>query len=261
MHESSNSAPAKEPVAPPPLGEIAADVNRWALFLDFDGTLVELAETPEAIRVPAGLPDLLRALSERFSGAVAVVTGRSLDNLDRHLGVRLPAAGQHGVQWRATPADIAQARSTPALDAAREQMRELTATWPRLLVEDKGATLAVHYRGVPEAEPGLRQAMASLVEASDNALEVLMGKNVCELRPSGINKGSAISRLLETPRFAGRLPLVIGDDVTDEAAFEVALDAGGAAVKVGSGDSRARWRLQDPLRVREWLTDRGGSQR
>lgn len=242
-----------EQAAPPPLSVVAADTRRWALFLDFDGTLVDLAETPEAICVPAELPVLLDALSERFAGAVALVTGRSLENLDRHLGVRLPAAGQHGIQWRVHSAGIAHIGSAPALAVARERVRELASGRPRLLVEDKGATLAVHYRAEPEAEDDVRQVMTRLAEASENALEVLMGKQVCELRPSGFDKGSAINRLLETPLFKGRLPLMIGDDVTDEAGFAAALNAGGVAIKVGGGETCAPWRLDAPHSVRDWL--------
>lgn len=253
MHDSSPSAPAPEHEAPPPLGEVIVDPGRWALFLDFDGTLVELADTPESIEVPPALPALLGRLNDRLAGALALVTGRSLENLDRHLGIRFPAAGQHGAQWRVTPESAVETLADPALEGARRRVAELARAWPRLLVEDKGATLAVHYRSAPEAGPAIRDALDRLADASGATLEVLMGNNVCELRPAGVDKGLAVEKFLGSAAFAGRLPLMVGDDVTDEAGFRAALGAGGAAVKVGDGDSLAPWRLPTPAGVREWL--------
>lgn len=224
------------------------------MFLDFDGTLVDLAPTPEAIVVPSRLPSLLQALSARFDGALAMVTGRSLSNLDRHLGLNLPAAGQHGAQWRFRPGQSPVEELLPALDAARQRVRALVEVWPALVVEDKGSTLAVHYRGVPEAGKDVDAVLAEVAQASPDALDVVRGKSVCEIRPIGVNKGAALEAFLRTPPFAGRLPLMVGDDVTDEAGFAAALNAGGSAIKVGEGESCAPWRLPAPLAVRDWLS-------
>ena len=253
MDESSSPVPAKTSAAPPPLHALAADGRRWALFLDFDGTLVNLAPSPEKIKVPPELPRLLQELAAGFNGALAVFTGRELTNLDRHLGIRLPAAGQHGVQRR-LKAD-AQPRETtaPSLAAARDGLRELAESRPGLLVEDKGSTLAVHYRAAPGAGEQVHALFEEIVKESGNALEIQEGKYVYELRPAGVDKGTALEVFMNTPTFAGRLPLMVGDDVTDEAAFAAALRAGGTAVKVGEGPTCAPWRLASPHDVRDWL--------
>ncbi len=240
-------------MTPPPLRTVAANAGSWALFLDFDGTLVDLAATPEAIIVPPRLPSLLQALSAYFTGALAVLTGRSLANLDRHLGCRLPAAGQHGAQLRLTPTRAPAEPSATALDGARQRVRDLVVAWPGLVVEDKGLTLAVHYRAVPEAGEPVNTVLRAVAQASSNVLEVVRGKCVGELRPVGVNKGAALEAFLQTPLFAGRRPLMVGDDVTDEAGFDAALRAGGAALKVGAGESCAPWRLPLPAAVRAWL--------
>lgn len=254
MHDSSSPVSSRES-APPPLLSLAGEAGRCAVFLDFDGTLVELAPTPDAIVVPPGLPDLLQDLSARFSGALALVTGRSLSNLDRHLGLSLPAAGQHGAQWRLTPGGSAVEVDAPTLKAARDRVRELARAWPGLVVEDKGSTLAVHYRGAPEAGREVTALLDALAQDSGGELEALTGKSVCEVRPAGVHKGAALDAFLREPPFAGRLPLMVGDDVTDEAAFAAALGAGGAAIKVGEGNSLAPWRLPGPAAVRSWLAE------
>jgi len=240
--------------APPPLHSLTDPSGRWSLFLDFDGTLVELAPTPEAIVVPPRLPSLLRVLSMRFDGALALVTGRSLSNLDRHLGLSLPAAGQHGAQRRLVPDQPVAEHPVPALDTVRYRVSGLAGDWPGLVVEDKGSTLAVHYRGVPEAKREVTALLDELARASSGELELLTGKSVCEVRPAGANKGAALEAFLREPPFAGRMPLMVGDDVTDEAGFAAALNAGGAAIKVGEGESCAPWRLPAPQAVRNWLS-------
>lgn len=254
MHEPPALAPGSEPEAPPALLSFIGNAREWALFLDFDGTLVDLAPTPEAIVVPPHLPSLLRALSSRFDGAVAVITGRSLVNLDRHLGFSPPAAGQHGAELRLQSSAVPTNPSASAPAALRQRVGELAAAWPGLVVEDKGATLAVHYRAVPEAAKYVNAALAELAQASANTLEVVMGKSVCEVRPAGINKGAALDAFLRAPTFSGRLPLMVGDDVTDEAGFAAALRAGGSAIKVGEGETCAPWRLPAPEAVYAWLS-------
>lgn len=253
MDELSSPAPAKAPEERPPPLTLADDAGRWALFLDFDGTLVDLAPSPESIRVPRELPRLLQELSWRFKGALAIFTGRALTDLDRHLGVRFPAAGQHGVQRRFVADTEPWEAPVPPLDRVRRALRELSGAWPGLLVEDKGSTLAVHYRAAPEAGAQVHALFAGIVEDAGRALEIQEGKYVYELRPAGVDKGAALDAFMNTPPFAGRSPLAVGDDVTDENAFAAALKAGGAAVKVGAGASCAQWRLETPRAVRRWL--------
>jgi trehalose 6-phosphate phosphatase len=224
------------------------------LFLDFDGTLVDLAATPEAIRVPAELPGLLETLQHCFAGAVAILTGRSLTDLDRHAGTSsCLAAGQHGAEIRSRAEGESILMAAPALDAVRDEIGDFAAHHPGVLIEDKGASVALHYRAAPAEEKAVRARAESLVGTSSGALEVIAGKSLYELRPTGVNKGRALRRFLDVAPFVGRKPLVLGDDVTDEAAFEVALESGGSAIKVGLGASAAPWWLADPEAVRTWL--------
>lgn len=244
----------KSPPAPPPLAELADDPAAWALFLDFDGTLVDIAPTPDAIVIPPELGVLLQTLVRRFRHALAIVTGRALADLDRHLGgLRLPAVGQHGAELRIDPARDAPAPDTPALAAARQRVREFARRHPAVLVEDKGAALAVHFRADPDAGPGVHELAEAIAADSGGALALTPGKAVCEIRPAGADKGAAVRRFLEAVPFRGRRPLVLGDDVTDESAFATAMAAHGTAVKVGAGNTCARWRLAAPAAVRRWL--------
>lgn len=233
-----------------------------ALFLDFDGTLAEIAPRPDAVRLAPGLVPLLDALHERLGGALAVVSGRPLADLDAFLApLRLPAAAEHGALLRlragATPTRAAAGRGTaaelsPALDRVEHRARELAARHPGLLVERKTATVALHYRGAPElGERCVDTMRAALGESA--LLELLHGKCVVELRPSGTCKGAAIDALMRQPPFAGRLPLFAGDDVTDEAGFAKVRELGGISIKVGPGETIATHRCESPLALRDWL--------
>lgn len=244
---------------PPPLSVLLKEKHRWALFLDFDGTLVDLAASPDAIEVPAALPTLLRRLERRLSGALAILTGRSLGDLDRRLaGLAPAAAGQHGAEFRRRPGGPAVRARARAFAAIRPQVREFAARLAGVRVEDKGAGIALHYRAEPSSGAAVKHQVAVWAAASAGALESLDGKCVCELRPAGVSKGRAVREFMREQPFRGCRPLVLGDDVTDEAAFEASHALGGAAIKVGSGESRAEWRLNDSRAVRGWLA-RGGS--
>ncbi|MGH8426591.1 MAG: trehalose-phosphatase [Gammaproteobacteria bacterium] len=247
---------------PPPLAQLTAKPVEWALFLDFDGTLVELAESPSAIRVPSELPKLLHNLIRRFDGAVAILTGRSLADLDRHLpSLTLPAAGQHGAERRLHDGQAEAAEQAPALAEARAELQRFVTRHPGVLMEDKGASLALHYRGNLKAQTVLAELAETIAARSGGALEVISGKAVYELRPAGSSKGGVLRAFLAEPPFAGRCPLVLGDDVTDESAFAVALALGGTAVKVGDGASLAPWCLPAPAAVRRWLGEESDSRR
>ena len=230
---------------PPPLGRDAA------LFLDFDGTLVALAPTPEAIEVPPALVALLRDLSDQLGGALAVVSGRQIDAIDRFLApLRLPAAGEHGVQRRDAQGRMQEQRApdlVPILDIANE----LARVHPGLLVERKHAAIALHYRLAPQLEAVCRHAMSRAI-AGRPQFELMHGKFVFEVKPAGINKGVAIAAYLREPPFAGRTPVFAGDDTTDESGFAV-VQPRGIAIKVGAGPSLALHRLESPLAVYEWL--------
>ncbi len=223
-----------------------------ALFLDFDGTLVALAETPEAIEVPSALVALLGDLHDLLGGAVAVVSGRQIDVLDRFLApLRLPAAGEHGVQRRDAEGHMRE-QQAPDLRGVLDTANELARIYEGLLVERKHAAIALHYRMAPQLEAVCSDAMTRAI-AGQPQLELLHGKFVFEVKPSGINKGVAIDAFLGEAPFAGRTPVFAGDDTTDESGFAIVQPRGGIAIKVGAGPSQALHRLDSPRAVFEWL--------
>lgn len=225
-----------------------------ALFLDFDGTLVALAETPEAIEVPPALVALLTDLHELLGGALAIVSGRQIDAIDRFLApLRLPAAGEHGVQRRDAEGRMQEQRA-PDLGFVLEACNELAGAHPGLLVERKHAAIALHYRMAPDLEAVCREAMVRVLDGQPQ-LELLHGKFVFEVKPAGINKGIAIDAFMHEAPFAGRVPVFAGDDTTDESGFAVVQPRGGIAIKVGSGPTQALHRLDSTLAVYEWLLE------
>jgi trehalose 6-phosphate phosphatase len=225
-----------------------------ALFLDFDGTLVALAETPEAIEVPAALVALLGDLQHQLGGALAVVSGRQIDSIDRYLApLRLPAAGEHGVQRRNAEGHLQEQRA-PDLTGVLTVVNELAREHEGLLVERKHAAIALHYRQAPHLEAVCRDAMMRAVNGQPQ-FELLHGKFVFEIKPAGINKGIAIDAFMHEPPFVGRRPVFAGDDTTDESGFAVVQPRGGVAIKVGAGPSQALHRLESSLAVFEWLVE------
>jgi trehalose 6-phosphate phosphatase len=231
---------------PPPLGLDAA------LFLDFDGTLVGLAPTPEAIEIPPALVPLLGDLRDLLGGALAVVSGRQIDSIDRFLApLRLPAAGEHGVQRRDAEGHMQEQRA-PDLASILDVANELARVHEGLLVERKHAAIALHYRLAPQLEAVCRDAMSRAI-AGHPQLELMHGKFVFEVKPAGINKGLAIDAFMSEAPFAGRRPVFAGDDTTDESGFAIVQPRGGIAIKVGSGPSLALHRLESPRAVYEWL--------
>ena len=233
------------PSPPPPT---AAD----ALFLDFDGTLVELAERPNLVKIAPELPALLAAASAANGEALAIVSGRRLASIDALLKpMRFAGAGLHGAELRTDPREAAPAQQT-TLDAAAHWLAARLEDEPGLWLEDKGAAMALHYRGVPEragqAEHLLREAVRGL------EVEILSGKDVFEARPRGVNKGEALRALMRHAPFAGRRPVYVGDDSTDEDGIAAAQALGGLGIKVGEGASQAALRLENPAAVRAWLS-------
>jgi trehalose 6-phosphate phosphatase len=237
---------------PPPPALAAGD----GLFLDIDGTLLELASTPSAVRVDRDLALLLPALHSALGGACALVTGRSLTDVDALFpGLRLPAAGQHGCERRDAAGGVhLHAPDRATLARLRALFAAFAARHDGLLLEDKGASLAVHYRQAPELASEVHQAVAAaLAHLPDAALRLQPGKCLVEVRPEGRDKGTAIRDFLREPPFRGRRPVFVGDDLGDEHGFAVVHRSGGIAVKVGPGPTRARHRLPDVASVRAWL--------
>jgi trehalose 6-phosphate phosphatase len=235
-------------LAPPP-----EQLDGLALFLDFDGTLVELAETPDAIRVPPHLSPLLGRLSERLNGRLAIISGRAIRDLERHLSCTgMAVSGSHGLELRLRDGSFVPLAAPRGLDHARERSLRFAGAIPDLLVEDKPFSIALHYRKAPERAAEVHEFMARLAAAS--GLNLQQGKMVAELRPPGADKGDALRALMTEPEFAGAHPLFVGDDQTDEDAFRAAAALGGGGVLVGpERETAARWRLDGVARVSEWL--------
>jgi len=237
--------------SPPPLRP------EWAFFLDLDGTLFEIRATPQAVRRAPEEVELVRRLQEASGGAVALISGRAIAKVDDLFApLRLAAAGQHGAERRDARGVVTRA-DLPAreFDLAERAIRAFAARHEGLLFEQKGLSMALHYRLAPHLAEAAHAAVREAAAALGGAVEVQGGKMVAELKPSGYDKGSAIGEFMREPPFAGRVPLFIGDDATDEHGFEVVNRLGGHSVKVGEGPSAARWRLAAPAAVRAWLTE------
>jgi trehalose 6-phosphate phosphatase len=228
-----------------------------ALFLDVDGTLLELAATPQAVSVSDDLRERLRALSRASGGAVALVSGRAIMDLDALFApLTLPSAGLHGFEHRGAAGAYRrrQPPSKAALEAAHGAMLHLARQYAGLLVENKRFALALHYRGAPQLEEIVVKAMEEVAARLAGELELQRGKMLVELRPAGATKAQAVAAFLEEAPFAGRLPIFIGDDLTDEPAFELVNHLDGVSVVVaGTRPSAAQARLPDVSAVHGWL--------
>lgn len=224
-----------------------------ALFLDFDGTLTNIAAQPHQVKVPVGLPPTLQALHRLLGGALAIVTGREQADVDGFLApLTLPMASEHGAQVRWADGSSAAAQAldlSPVLAAAQA----LAGQHPQLVLEAKRASVALHFRQAQHLEvlcrETLEQAMYEL-----SGVELLHGKCVFEVKAAGIHKGHAIAAFMQRPPFAGRVPVFVGDDVTDEAGFAAVMALGGLAIKVGEGPSQAPYRCTSPAALRGWLS-------
>ena len=229
-----------------------------AVFLDFDGTLVELAEAPDAISVSPSLPPLLRRLARRLHGRLALVTGRSISGLERHLLCSgLAVSGSHGLELRRSDGTSLSVEVRHDLGPARERLRRLADEAPGLILEEKPFGLALHYRQAPEQAERVAEEMAALARAGGLTLQE--GKMVVELRPPGADKGDAVRAFMREPDFAGARPLFLGDDMTDEHAFDAAAELGGAGILVGPPRrTAAKWRLENVAAVTDWLARAAG---
>lgn len=227
----------------------------WAFFLDIDGTLLDIAETPDAAEPTRREKSLVRRLHEAANGALALVSGRSLAVIDELFApLKLAAAGQHGVERRDAQG-IVHRGDYPRrpLRRAAQSIAHFAAQHPGLVFEDKGTSFSLHYRLAPALEEAACAAVRDAAAELGDWVEVQQGKMVIELKPTGRDKGVAIEEFLREPPFAGRSPVFIGDDVTDEDGFRVVNRAGGHSIKVGSGRTQARWQLADPSAARAWL--------
>lgn len=235
---------------PPPLSA------QTALFLDFDGTLAPMAPRPQDVRVPHWVRPTLQALSNRLDGALAIVSGRPLAQIDAFIApLRLPLAGAHGAEWRGASGRIRRQLGDPPPTVV-QAARVLVAAHAGLILESKSSGFSLHYRARPELESECRDALFAALTAVPEAEAVwqwLHGHFVFELKQRSVSKGLAVRALLAEAPFAGRVPVFVGDDVTDEDGIVAVQDAGGYGVRVGGGASQARFRLTDTEAVGAWL--------
>ena len=236
--------------APPPL------TPHDALFLDFDGTLVELAPTPQSVVVSPTLGSLFRNMSRRLQGAVAIVSGRPTRDIRGFLPtVSATVVGVHGAEiWRPDGSRETVAIAADVLQAARARLAAATEEKEGVLLEDKQLGYALHYRAVPDAETLCHAAVEAAAAASGGTLRARPGNMVIDLCPASVDKGTAIRSLLGVPPFAGRNPVFVGDDYTDEPGFAAAAAAGGYGVLVGPARmTAANARLPSVATVADWL--------
>jgi trehalose 6-phosphate phosphatase len=230
--------------------------ERHAVFLDFDGTLVDIASKPDRVSVPESLLTTIQSVHDRLDGALALVSGRSIADLDALVDpLHLPIAGVHGIEHRDGFGKTRSESSTVIPENVREHMRKLAESDAGLILEDKGISLALHYRLAPERESFIRADLEEIFTHLGQDFILQDGKMVLELRPAGASKGTAVRKFMSSEPFAGRRPIFIGDDITDEDAFEVVNELGGYSVKVGPRDQAtlARFELKNVAAVRDWL--------
>jgi len=235
---------------------LPADLDEIAILLDVDGTILDLAPTPREVFVPHSLRDTLARLWERTGGAVAFVSGRPVSELDLIFSpLQLPAIGGHGAELRAIAGAAPEPPRLPLLDpGVKRQFAAIAKAGPGIVLEDKGYSLALHYRLAPDKEVMVRKAAAEICAGLNGApIELLPGKLVVEIKQRGFSKATAVRELMTYPPFADRRPIFIGDDVTDLGVFEIVPDFDGIGISVGRKVSGVEACFDQPSDVRRWL--------
>jgi len=244
------------PETVPVPSSLVPHLSETAVLLDIDGTLLDLMPTPREVWVPPGLARTLNRLYRRTGGALALVSGRSLNDIDLIFAPeQFPAVGGHGAEMRLeADADAVAAHAPPLDKELKRRLAAIARLSPGILLEDKGYSLALHYRLAPHAEKAIYEAV-SLIRADlpDAPIEVLPGKQVCEIKHSGFTKASGVRELMTHPPFKGRKPFFIGDDVTDESVFAIMPDFDGVAFSVGRRARGVAGHFDAPSDVREFL--------
>lgn len=262
--DQSEDAPARQPEMNSATGEKPAaatrvplaDLDDVAILLDIDGTLLDIAPTPQEVRVPPTLQITLERLSERTGGAIAFISGRPLSDIDRLFApLRLAAVGGHGAEIRHSPEHNSYRRKSAPLNAKlKKRFSEVAKLGPGILIEDKDFSLALHYRLAPQLGGDVVRTVAAICEKwGCDAVDILPGKSVIEIKPRGFDKGSGLCELMTHPPFKGRQPIFIGDDTTDDAAFAVLPHFHGIGFSVGGIVPGASFNFDGPKDVRRWL--------
>ncbi|UVC10152.1 trehalose-phosphatase [Rhizobium sp. TH2] len=242
------------------LNQIRNEPEGWAVFLDIDGCLLDLAPTPDSIVVPEGLATDIDRLSKRLGGAVALVTGRALIYADALFKPFVfPIAGLHGAEMRGPDGSRIFAEIPPEFERLKEILVLDTSRMPGVLIEDKGGAVAAHYRLAPQFEEVLGEKMSAFAKAAGPGWALQLGKMVYEIRPSRASKGDAVERFLREPPFLDRLPLAMGDDLTDESMFAVVNARGGHSIRVGREEAPtcALSTIMSPAHVRDAIAKLG----
>ncbi len=237
-------------------GALPEPAPNWALFLDIDGTILDIAPTPEAVTVPADLPSTLQEAANALGGALALVSGRAVPWIDRVFApLRLPTAGQHGAELRlAAGAPVRAVAAPDDLNPIRRRIESTIKDWSGVVLEPKSFGIGVHFRQSPERASEVRGLLEEIAADAGGRYELLPGKMLIELKPAGPTKGRVVAAFMATVPFAGRVPVFIGDDRTDEDGFREVLARGGYAVQVGPGLSTvASSFATNPAALRSWL--------
>lgn len=232
------------------------DIDKVAILLDIDGTLLDIALTPHDVRVPPTLRKTLAKLQECTGGAIALVSGRPLSDIDLIFApLRLSAVGGHGAEVRPSPNGQVNGQEPVALEKEiRRRFADIARLSEGIIVEDKGYSIALHYRLAPDKQRAIEDAVAAIyADLPPGSVEILRGKSLIEIKKVGFNKGTALRDLMSYPPFAGRRPIFVGDDLTDEAAFAVVPEFDGIAISVGRMVPGVAQRFETPSDVRRWL--------
>src|ERR1700744_2087751 len=256
MQDNSSPAENQSPETVPVPASLVPHLSETAILLDIDGTLLDLAPTPREVWVPPGLSETLNGLLERTSGALALVSGRSLNDIDLIFAPKqYPAVGGNGAKMRLTNDAEAVAAHAPPMDKELKlRLAAIAKLSPGILLEDKGYSLALPYRLAPHAEKAIYEAVSLIRADLPNApIEVLPGKSVCELKHSGFTKATGVKELMTHEPFKGRRPLFIGDDVTDETVFAIMPDMNGLAFSVGRRAQGVNGHFDETRDVRAFL--------
>lgn len=230
--------------------------EEWALFLDFDGTLVDIVERPDAVFVDPALPRVLAELETRLGGALAVISGRPIAFLDERLGEhRFDIAGLHGLEHRiGGRLFLCDPDDHPRLREMVERLEGIFRPKPGILIEDKGCSVAIHWRLAPIERDFVHATVHAALEALGSDYRVQFGKAVAEILPSAAGKGKVIEKFLQQAPYRGRRPIFIGDDLTDENGFKTVNAMGGFSVRIGAGETVAQERLGSPAELRHSLS-------
>lgn len=235
--------------------DLIPSFDQCAFLLDIDGTLLDMAAKPRDVIVPPGLRESLTELLARTNGALAMVSGRSLEDIDFIFGPEFPAVGGHGAEMRISATSTTVVTHAPPMDISlKRRFAKLAEMSDGILLEDKGYSLALHFRLAPECEEAIYDGVSAIRADLPNApIEVLPGKFVCEIKHSGFTKATGVTELMTHQPFKGRRPIFLGDDVTDESVFAIMPDMKGLAFSVGRRAQGVNGHFDEPENVRQWL--------